>query len=59
MAALRDENDAIAVATGAANRRQLEDEETIARILAQDSASMIGQMLPTGLNRLSNQIANI
>jgi len=37
----------------------MEDEESIARILGQGSQSMIGQQLSTGVQRLSNQIANI
>ena len=45
---------------GAINHQQMmEDEESIARILGRDSQSMIGQQLNTGVQRLSNQIANI
>ena len=39
--------------------QQIEDEQTIARILARDSVSAIGQHLGTGVQRLSNQLANI
>jgi len=38
---------------------QLEDELTIARILGTHSASVIGQQLQTGVQRLSRQIASI
>ena len=38
---------------------QFSDPSTVARILGTDSQSMMGQALPTGLQRISNQISNI
>ena len=48
------DNDAIAI-----DMSQFSDPSTVARILGTDSQSMMGQALPTGLQRISNQISNI